>query len=318
MTQKTSIGFIRHVMRSLPARLSLIVLGIVVAALLSPAAYGWDSAPPISGGQRGYSTHSKMTRIAIAKLKNRYPELNTYKQQLLHGANLELHEKEVSYSDSLEKLRVYIDGTNEGLTYPDNLWRSAERQYRGKTFKTAFVYAGVLLHMIQDMGVPSHAWSIYHQSSILEPLSFDNFEALSGADNWKPDLGDWRRSNPNYVKPWEYYKLSRNWTRMDTRHWHGTNKNWNKKDRNDFPKTWRTANKKERFLLSTRQAWTAKVTEWALHSVVRAFRKIGPSTGLNPDFKPRRPLQNSRPKPRQNSAPKPRKRTPLSSAPRPR
>ena len=280
----TRTPYVNDMIRSLTVKLSLLWCCVLAITLMSPSAYGFDSTPPVS--TESYSTHSIMTNIAVRRLKSRYPILDTYRRDLVRGANLELHEIKLK-NTSLERLRVQIGGSNEGLRYPDKLWGGIIYQYRKGDRKRAFLYLGILLHMIQDMGVPSHAWSIYHQAPHgTEVFNFDNFEAMT-AINWKPDFGGFVRSNPNYTKPWEYYNLSRNWTRMDTRHWHGLNKSWNKSDRDNFAKTWTTASSKERRLASTRQAWTAKVTEWALHSALKVFKRVDASRVVSSAPQPR-------------------------------
>jgi len=111
------------------------------------------------------------------------------------------------------------------------------------------------------MGVPAHANHVYHQGNPTEPTEFDNFEYMS-TSNWKPNFNNINRQDPNFAVPWEYYAFSQKWTHADAPNYH---------DRSSFPKTWLLASPEEKALLRNRQARTATVAKWALHSAVKAF-----------------------------------------------
>ena len=59
-----------------------------------------------------------------------------------------------------------------------------EGEEREKFRQRAYFLVGIILHMIEDMGVPAHAHKIYHQGNATE---FDNFEFMS-LSTWKPSL----------------------------------------------------------------------------------------------------------------------------------
>jgi len=245
--------------------IALATLIIILYSWTSRCAWAWDSKNLLNRKP----THTYLTEYAINKLKKKYPELNRYRSKLIEGANKELHELSVK-DPHLNRLRVKYGGTNAGCKHPEGWWKEAVNAYKQNKRAEAYVYLGILLHMIQDMGVPSHAWDIYHQTSFKEPLSFDNFEYMA-LFNWKPTFKSINRKDPKYSLPWKYYKFSRDWTRKDTRNWHGNGKPWNKSDRDDFSKTWTLANEKEEILLRNRQGRTSVVTKWTLASAMRAF-----------------------------------------------
>ena len=64
----------------------------VNTCLWVPAAWAWDSA----SWNPTHPTHSYLTEWAIDQIKSQAPELQIYQQQIIEGANTELHELPVS------------------------------------------------------------------------------------------------------------------------------------------------------------------------------------------------------------------------------
>ena len=230
-------------------------------ALLATPALAWDSAQfewltPII-----HPTHSYLTEYAIDQLRGDYRSLGTYGDILIEGANTELHELPVEgtkYGIDLEAKRREHKGTNAGSDDVDGWWDDALAAHEAGNEEQAYFYLGVVLHMIEDMGVPAHANGIYHQGNISE---FDNFEAMA-LQRWDPDFSSVDRADPGYGNPADYYAVSQDWAADDAPDY---------RDTDSFSKTWLTASDEEEDLVRKRQASTATVVMWALRSAMKAF-----------------------------------------------
>jgi hypothetical protein len=163
------------------------------------------------------------------------------------------------YGIDLNAKRIQHKGTNAGCDDIQGWWQDSLSAYKGNKEQSYFLL-GVMLHMVEDMGVPAHANKVYHQGNLTE---FDNFEFM-GLSNWKPSFANINRSDPSYVDPSQYYAFSQDWAHTDAP---------NYTNRDSFSKTWTFASSSERQLLSNRQGRTATVVKWALNSAVAAFKK---------------------------------------------
>ena len=238
------------------------VLVVSVGSLFS-GARAWDSAAK----NPKHPTHSYLTEWAIDQLKDQVPEVQQFREALVEGANTELHELPVrayekklgaKYGIDLEAKRRQHKGTNEGCDDIQGWWQDSLAAYRHGNKEQAYFLLGIILHMVQDMGVPAHANRVYHQGNLKE---FDNFEYLAFW-HWKPKFDAINRLDPAFAEPWCYYTFSQEWTRADAPNYH---------DRDSFSKCWATASKSERNLLRNRQGRTCHVTLWALNSAVKTF-----------------------------------------------
>jgi len=240
------------VRRYLPTLLS----AALIAASIAPA-HAWDSRKR----NPTHPTHSYLTEYAINQVQTAYPEAQAFRAQLLEGANTELHElsvKGAAYGIDLDAARVRHHGTNAGCDDPKGWWDDCLAAYQSGHKQKAYFLLGVLLHMVEDMGVPAHANGVYHQGSLTE---FDNFEFLA-LSNWRPSYSAIDRQDPAYDAPWRYYAFSQNWTHTDAPDYH---------DRNAFSKTWTVARSAERRLLQNRQGRTAKTAFWTLQCAQKLF-----------------------------------------------
>jgi hypothetical protein len=236
---------------------------LVLAAAFARPALAWDSAKfkwltPIV-----HPTHSYLTEYALDRLQGKYPELKTYRAIVIEGANQELHELPVTgtlYGIDLNKARIKHKGTNAGSDDVPGWWTDAVAAYRAGNKPQAFLLIGIMLHMIEDMGVPAHANGVIHQGTLTE---FDNFEAMA-LQKWDPDFKDVNRADPGYADPSQYYRFSQAWTHADAPDYH---------DRNSFAKTWITASDAEKALVRNRQGRTATVALWALNAAVKLLAK---------------------------------------------
>jgi len=190
----------------------------------------WDSA---NGGNPTHPVHSYMTEYAVDQLKARYPELNTYRTTIVDGANCELHELSLdgkptcaSYPvEEQEALRIEIDGTNGGCSFPERLWTRARQSYKAGDKKRAYWYLGILLHFVEDMGVPAHAYEKEHQGKATQPSLWDNFELQSTFTRWAPNYNPGSltpsgsvgapQKRPGLVSPADYVSFSKAWTKQD-------------------------------------------------------------------------------------------------------
>ena len=234
----------------------LVVLAASILACLPAAA--WDSAKFDWLTDIVHPTHSYMTEFAIDELAAEFPELSEYGNALIEGANQELHELPVEgtlHGVDLEAARIRHRGTNAGSDDVPGWWADAQAAYASGNKEQAYFLVGVMLHMIQDMGVPAHANGVYHQGTLTE---FDNFEAMA-LQRWDPDFSNVNRSDPGYADPSRYYRFSQDWAHADAPDYD---------DPDEFSKTWLTADDGEEQLVRDRQARTAMVVMWALRAAV--------------------------------------------------
>ena len=242
--------------RGKAAAMRSLFAGIGLAALLFAApADAWDSIKL----NPTHPTHSYLTEYAITLAAK--SEIDSYRAVIVEGANQELHELPVTgtkYGIDLDAWRIRHKGTNAGTDDIAGWWHDALAAYRAGNKQQAWFLVGIMLHFIEDMGVPAHANGVYHQGTLTE---FDNFEFMA-LSNWKPDFKHVNRRDPGYADPSAYYAFSGSWTRADAPNYH---------DRNSFSKTWTFASAAERTLLSNREGRTAAVAHWALVSAYNAF-----------------------------------------------
>jgi hypothetical protein len=235
---------------------AVVTLFVALAIVVSPT-LGWDSTK----WNPTHPTHSYLTEWAIDQVKGEFPEAEAYRRQLLEGANEELHERPVKgtkYGIELDARRSEHKGTNEGCDDIAGWWRDCVDAYRAGQKEKAFFLLGIILHMVEDMGVPAHANKIVHQG---DPVQFDNFEFMA-LSNWKPNYAEINRVDPSYAEPWKYYDFSRDWTHTDAPDY---------KSRDQFSKIWKLAKPAEKSLLSNRQGRTCHVVLWTLKSASKAL-----------------------------------------------
>jgi hypothetical protein len=238
----------------------LLTSAMAFCAAIGPAA-AWDSAKFEWLTAIVHPTHSYMTEYAIGRLQSEFPELGAYSQALIDGSNQELHELPVEgtlYGVDLEAKRVAHKGTNAGSDDVPGWWADAKAAYAAGNKEQAWFYVGIMLHMIEDMGVPAHANGVYHQGNLTE---FDNFEAMA-LQRWDPDFDRVDRKDPGYDDPSRYYRFSQDWAATDAPDYD---------DPDEFSKTWLTASDEEEQLVRDRQARTATVVFWALRSAAKAL-----------------------------------------------
>ena len=231
----------------------LVFAAAAVAVMLTPAT-AWDSAKFKWLTKIVHPTHSYMAEYAVGRAQKNYPEVGEYGRIIIEGANSELHELPVegeAYGLDLDRKRQEHRGSNAGSDDVAGWWDDAVAAYEAGDKEQAWYIAGVILHMVQDMGVPAHANGVYHQGTVSE---FDNFEAM-GLQKWDPNFDDIDRKDPGYADPSQYYRFSQKWTAADAPDY---------QDTDTFSKTWLTASDEEEELVRNRQGRTAVLSFWTL------------------------------------------------------
>lgn len=157
----------------------------------------WDSAR----GNPTHPTHSLMAEIAIKTNRAAFPEVVEFEKSIVEGANLELHDL---VHDTHEALRLELGGNNWAAERPELLWQKARAAYATGAKADAYFYIGILLHYVQDMGVPAHAFHVIHQSSM---SNWDHLEVL-GFFDFHADLRTSGTPDPELSNPTDYVEWS--------------------------------------------------------------------------------------------------------------
>ena len=211
----------------------------------------WDS----QDGNPTHATHSYLTEYACNQLQGSYPELVTYRAKIVDGANREIHD--IALSDpTQEALRIADGGNNWACSHPEVVWNTAKAKYAAGDKASAYWYLGILLHYVEDMGVPAHAFHVYHQSS---PSNWDNFEVLA-FQKWAPSYSSINKTDPGFSSPDQYVVWDGTWAAGDfNATWPGVTYK-----RTFFSTSWLWASSKEKTFMYNRQGRCAVATKWAL------------------------------------------------------
>jgi hypothetical protein len=240
----------------------LLALGGGVASCSSEAIGSreddWDSA----GGNPTHPTHSLLAEIAIKELAAELPEVSLYASSILEGANLELHDLKAG---GYEALRLEIGGNNWAADHPEILWERARGLYAYGDKARAFFYVGILLHYVQDMGVPAHAFHVYHQSS---PANWDHTELLAFF-HFNGDLSAPAPQDPKLVDPVAYVE----WSAQSARdHFHASFPGATY-HREFLPPTYAELTDVQLAFLRDRESHCAHATAFALRSAASALTR---------------------------------------------
>jgi hypothetical protein len=232
--------------------ISSLILGCAVGAdPVDKSQEGWDS----QGGNPTHATHSYLTEHALDSLAWEHPDLVTYRSDVITGANLELHELPVKDAEQ-EKLRVEAGGTNWGCEHPEVYWRHAKERWLAGDKAKAYWFVGILLHFVEDLGVPAHSFHVWHENT---PSTWDHFELLA-FQKWSPSYDAIDQWDPWYESPADYVGVSASWAADD---FHGAYPGVTY-TRTFFSKTWLFASSKEKTFVRNREGRTATVATWAL------------------------------------------------------
>jgi hypothetical protein len=166
----------------------------------------WDSAD----GNPTHATHTILAEYAIKSVKGEVPEVNRFSKEIIEGANLELHDLK---HEKFEALRLEVGGNNWAAEHPELLWQKAQASYAAGDKSKAYFYVGILLHYVQDMGVPAHAFHVIHQSG---PSSWDHVELLAFF-RFRGDLTGAGPADPKLDGPIPYIEFSAESARVQFR-----------------------------------------------------------------------------------------------------
>jgi len=206
-----------------------------------------------------------LTEHALDQLAWAHPDLVTYRERVVTGANLELHELPVKNAEQ-EKLRVEAVGTNGACLHPEVYWHHAQERWLAGDKAKAYWFVGIVLHFVEDMGVPAHALGVWHQSS---PSNWDHFELL-GFQKWAPSYAAINRVDPWYASPADYVAFSSEWTASD---FHTTFPGVTYY-REFFSKTWLFASTKQGTFVKNREGRTATIATWALQAAAEELEAL--------------------------------------------
>jgi len=225
----------------------------------------WDSEE----GNPTHATHSTMAEIAVKVNRAALPEVAEYKKQIEEGANLELHELSLrgKKSEDFEALRIEVGGNNWAADRPEILWSKAKTSYLAGDKAQAYVYVGIMLHYVQDMGVPAHAFHVIHQSNAmnwdhLEVLGFFDFHADMSTPPSTPD--------PNLEDPIQYIE----WSGQMARDHFRTSYPGAEYSRTFFPRLYSEMTAEHWKFLRRREADCVWATSYALRSAARALAAL--------------------------------------------
>jgi hypothetical protein len=217
----------------------------------------WDSAD----GNPTHPTHSTMAEIAIKTNRAAFPEVAEFEQQIVQGANLELHDL---VHKTHEALRLELGGNNWAADHPELLWQKARASYAAGDKAGAYLYVGIMLHYVQDMGVPAHAFHVIHQSG---PRDWDHLEVL-GFFDFHADMRTAGTPDPELANPIDYVE----WSARTSREHFQTAFPGATYDRKYFPQAYADMTDEHWAFLRRREADCVWATSYALRSAARALK----------------------------------------------
>lgn len=255
--------------RSIPAVACFLAISTLATGCMAPSEAAPDESdvePAASeqafdsqDGNPTHATHSYMTEVAVDAVRSAYPEVETFRAQLIDGSNRELHDLTLKDARQ-EALRIDVAGNNWGCAKPSVLLARARASYASGDKATAYWLAGILLHYVEDIGVPAHAFRVVHQAS---PSNWDQFEVMN-LQKWWPLYSTLNRVDPGYADATLYVEWNAAWTRSDfAAAFPGV-----AYTRTMFPMSWLWASSKHKTFVRERQGRTAMATTWALRSIV--------------------------------------------------
>lgn len=219
----------------------------------------WDSAK----GNPTHPTHSIYAEYAIRTIGDESPDVRRYGASIVQGANLELHELRVD--EEFESLRQEIGGSNWAADRPEILWQRARASYAAGDRARAYLYVGIILHYVQDMGGPAHAFHVIHQN---RPWNWDNVEML-GFHDFHGDLDGPppASTDPRLADPVSYIEWSAARTREHfQRAFPGATYH-----RTFIPGAYQDMGEQHWAFLRERQTSSARATAFALRAAAVAF-----------------------------------------------
>ena len=183
----------------------------VLFLLLTVLCAGWSSYP-------GCDRHEPAGKFSIENLipPDEYPDIHMYADVITDNCNSDAEK----YAHQPEH-KVQNTGNIEGI------WEKAKRRYEIYEFEKTYTRLGWMLHLVQDMAVPAHAFNIPHYEIIRrkpDPLEKTKWRwpkpEMGSTSYWGYDVDDFEaygaeeelEGDPNVEvpdfgnKPWEAYE----------------------------------------------------------------------------------------------------------------
>ncbi len=220
----------------------------------------WDS----SGGNPAHPTHTYLTEYAIQELRYKYTDVDTYRADLIAGSNFEIHDLPIKHDVNAEEIRRLIGGNNWGCEHPEYVWEYARYYHARGNKHWAYWFLGLLLHYVQDAGVPAHAFHLVHQN---RPWNWDTFEVQTTL-RWDPSYSNMNRVDPRYESPVAYIGWSADWAIDDFSDAYPGGI-YHREFFNTDPFK---AGKAERLFVRRREGRTSMAVKWALTSAVTHWK----------------------------------------------
>lgn len=233
-------------------------------------AFAWDSDHYEYLLPIGTSTHTYFVDYAVEQLQTKYPDAVKYRALLREGANIEfvgpLTENTLPHWVDIEERFAAHEATRFRAGDIEGWWNDVIEAYRGGHPERAYFLLGVVLHFIQDVGVPAKAKNLDHGIGVTD---FDSFEYMA-AYNWtNPAPPKASEASPANLKTMlDFYSAAIAKSHEDA-------PNYN--DTSSFSNTWTLASPEEQDLLIMRQQHTALMTTWVLSFALSQFESITPS-----------------------------------------
>jgi hypothetical protein len=162
-----------------------------------------------------------LTKFAVDKIRKTEPgywHLNVaaVRDAVGYGSNIEAHYPE----------KHPYGGNNWGCADVDGWWREALKA-KPADIEQAYRKLGIMLHMVQDMGVPAHACHVLHGVELAEGIFHPDYFEWMATYNWKPNYvlsaprlepNGTGTGDPGYGRPSDYYRFCQTWTLYDLAH----------------------------------------------------------------------------------------------------
>jgi hypothetical protein len=240
----------------------LAMLGFAGCAEGSPPVESESDNFDSAAGNPTHPTHSSMAELAIKALRREAPEVADFEEQIVEGANLELHDLPTKTD---EALRIEIGGNNWAAEHPEILWDKARDRYRAGDKAAAYRLVGIMLHYVQDMGSPAHAFHVIHQSG---PKDWDRFEMLAFF-KFQADMDAKPIADPRFASPAEYIE----WSAKTAREHFKAEYAGQTYHRLFFPQTNDEMTDRDWAFMRQREADCVWGTTYALHAAAKSFAK---------------------------------------------
>jgi hypothetical protein len=165
----------------------LIIFFITIIAILSTPihSYAWWAVDSYTSKQGYHDIHGDVSKHSVDSVGDFYlcPDIGYYNDTI------------ITATDTVKNDAHSHGGASKNGGPIDQWWKYAKEQYKKNNFggdSGSYYYIGQMIHLVQDMTVPSHAFDIPHWMRTEDStgaLLYDNFEgcaSLYGYDTFMP------------------------------------------------------------------------------------------------------------------------------------